>query len=86
MTGLRIAQGRALVCLISGWALRSRVVWVQVHGPIPAGHLIHHVDGNLLNDELSNLACVTPSEHGYLHPRPHRPHRRKNFELECANL
>lgn len=40
-----------------------RVVWTDHNGPIPAGHEIHHVDHDTLNNDPSNLACVPRSEH-----------------------
>lgn len=40
-----------------------REIWKAAHGPIPRGHHIHHRDGDPLNNELDNLACVSPGEH-----------------------
>lgn len=42
-------------------------VWKEAHGPIPAGKIIHHKDGNPLNNKLSNLSCVTRTEHDECH-------------------
>ena len=36
-------------------------VWERVHGPIPAGHCIYHVDKNPTNNALENLA-ILPKE------------------------
>jgi hypothetical protein len=33
-----------------------------VHGPVPPGHCIIRIDGNIYNNELSNLAIVTRAE------------------------
>lgn len=38
-------------------------IWKAAHGPIPEGHHIHHVDHDPLNNDLSNLACITAAEH-----------------------
>lgn len=46
------------------WELYSRHVWREQRGPIPAGHSIIHVDGDPLNCDVSNLRCVSRSEHG----------------------
>ena len=51
-----------------GYYVRSssrlhREVWKYHHGPIPAGRVIHHADGNPGNNELSNLRLMTNSEH-----------------------
>lgn len=40
-----------------------RAVWSFHHGPIPAGHDIHHLDGDPFNNDLANLALMERSEH-----------------------
>lgn len=40
------------------WQLRSRVVWEEHHGKIPKDHIIVHLDGDGMNDNIDNLACV----------------------------
>ena len=42
-----------------------RVKWEFRHGPIPWDCVIHHRDGNALNNEYSNLECIP----AYLHLR-----------------
>lgn len=37
-------------------------VWVAANGPIPEGYYIDHIDGNPLNDDLSNLRLALPKE------------------------
>lgn len=44
-----------------------RHVWEEAHGPIPDGYVVHHVDGNPLNNHLSNLQLVTRAEHQQIH-------------------
>src|SRR2546422_281808 len=46
-----------------------RDVWEHWNGPIPAGHHIHHRDGNSGNNELSNLELVLASQHMGMHKR-----------------
>lgn len=46
-----------------------REVWKSVNGEIPAGHHIHHKDGNPLNNDISNLECIS----GEQHRAEHRP-------------
>ncbi len=63
-SGWFISEGRCCVRIVSGRLVsRAHVVWVQAHGPIPEGWLIHHEDEDTLNDELSNLRCWTRAEH-----------------------
>lgn len=40
-----------------------RVIWEDNNGPIPEDCIIHHKDGNSLNNDLSNLICVPISDH-----------------------
>lgn len=44
-------------------------VWKDANGvdTVPAGHVIHHVDCNPLNNDPGNLRCVTRKEHARLH-------------------
>jgi predicted DNA-binding protein YlxM (UPF0122 family) len=45
-----------------------REVWEQTHKrPIPNGFLIHHIDGNRLNNHPANLKLMSRSEHSKLH-------------------
>ena len=46
-----------------------RRVWECERGPIPDGYEIHHIDGDGYNNDLSNLMCVTRSEHCRIEPR-----------------
>lgn len=39
-----------------------RVIWELMHGPIPKGMCIDHVDGDGLNNRLENLRVVSLSE------------------------
>lgn len=38
-------------------------IWRHHNGPIPAGHHIHHVDGDHDNNHVSNLVAITEEEH-----------------------
>lgn len=49
------------------WRQRAVVVWESVNGPLPRGHLIHHVDHGTLNDAIENLVCITRREHSREH-------------------
>lgn len=42
-------------------------IWQDAYGPIPAGHEIHHRDGNPINNALENLECLTPEAHAKHH-------------------
>lgn len=46
--------------------MEHRLVWESVHGPIPAGHDVHHVDEDTFNNVVTNLECLTHSAHSTL--------------------
>lgn len=46
-----------------GYSYLHADIWKSVNGPIPYGYVIHHVDGNTENNNISNLACITQKEH-----------------------
>ena len=41
---------------------RHRVIWHYFNGDIPDDKQIDHIDGNKLNNSISNLRCVSPSQ------------------------
>lgn len=43
-----------------------RATWAAAYGPIPAGMVIHHINGDTSDDRLENLACMTRQEHNRL--------------------
>lgn len=44
-----------------------RYIWEKEFGKIPAGKILHHIDGNKLNNNLYNLKLLDRSEHTKLH-------------------
>lgn len=40
-----------------------RAVWEYYNGTIPAGWQVHHIDGDIDNNDISNLECLPRSEH-----------------------
>lgn len=44
-----------------------RYIWEKHNGAIPKGYHIHHIDGNRLNNDISNLAMLIASEHESYH-------------------
>ena len=44
-----------------------RAVWTYYFGEIPDGYVVHHIDGNKENNDISNLTIMTNAEHRKLH-------------------
>ena len=47
--------------------LLHRLIWEDHNGPIPEGYVIHHIDENKLNNDISNLELMLWSEHNSHH-------------------
>ena len=45
-----------------------RQIYEDTYGEIPPNHVVHHRDGNYLNNAIENLECITQAEHLRLHP------------------
>lgn len=47
----------------NGFHMRAhRLIWEVVHGPIPDGMQINHINGIKTDNRIANLELVTPSE------------------------
>lgn len=46
---------------------RHRIVWEAANGPIAAGHMIHHINGDNRDNRVENLMDLTRSEHHLVH-------------------
>lgn len=44
------------------WEYLARYTWKQHHGEIPVGHNIIHIDGDTMNCNIENLACISRRE------------------------
>ena len=44
-----------------------RLIWEKENGKIPEGLIVHHKDGNKLNNSIENLELLTRNEHSKLH-------------------
>lgn len=49
------------------WKKLHHFVWENAGGEIPLGMYLHHKDGNRINNKLSNLKLISPSEHSKIH-------------------
>lgn len=46
-----------------------REIWKFYRGPIPKGYVVHHKDGDFLNNTIENLECLSEKEHNKHHQR-----------------
>ena len=56
-----------------------RFVWMLAHGEIPEGHHIHHRNHDRSDNQLSNLECISSTDHA-------RHHYHKRTGLRASQL
>jgi hypothetical protein len=56
-----------------------QAVWEFHNGPIPEGHHVHHKDENTLNNDISNLECLSNKEHRRSHWTPEDAERARKM-------
>ena len=47
--------------------LLHRYVWIKHNGKIPKGYVVHHIDENKDNNDMSNFELMTNYEHSKMH-------------------
>ena len=60
----------------TSWFYAHRLIWEHVHGPIPAGMSIDHINGDRADNRISNLRLVTHQEN--IRYRDERKRQKKN--------
>lgn len=63
-----------------------RVVWEFFNGPIPADKMIDHIDGDKLNNALSNLRLATAKENARYARQMRSPWSHKGEDVVGAKL
>lgn len=48
------------------WALKQRVIYEKLYGPIPKGKVVSFLDGDFNNFDPDNLILIDQAENGYL--------------------
>lgn len=61
--------------------LMHRYVWSYYNGDIPKGYVIHHKDSNRGNNDITNLECLSNSQHSYYHGT-NKPKERLEKDIE----
>ena len=59
---------------------QHRLLWEQVHGAIPEGFVIHHLNGIKNDNRLENLACLPVAAHSG--PAIHKAYKSRIRQLE----
>jgi len=57
--------------------LMHRYVWEYYNGEIPCGYVIHHIDADKTNNDISNLECLPNKDHSTMHGKNKSPERLK---------
>lgn len=50
----------------TGKTLANEIV-TRILGNIPVGYIVHHIDGNPFNNDISNFLVISAKDHGSLH-------------------
>jgi hypothetical protein len=45
------------------WKIYSQWLWEKRRGKIPSGLIVHHLDGDSMNDRIKNYGLVTRAQH-----------------------
>ena len=53
----------------SKWRELARWTWEQEFGPLKSGDVVHHINGNSLDDRLDNLIAIPRTDHPIFHSR-----------------
>lgn len=51
--------------------LVHRLVYERAHGPIPPGWVVHHIDHDKQNNDLTNLVAMSRADHSAHHNDKH---------------
>jgi hypothetical protein len=66
--------------------LKHRFIWTYFNGPVPADVEIDHIDGDKLNNKLSNLQLLTHAENIRKHYRENNTSGRVRMVCPAGNV
>ncbi len=67
---------------------KHHIIWENINGEIPHGHVVIFKDNNPLNSDISNLVCMSKREHLYVNKAGHGklPAEFKETAISIAKL
>ena len=73
-------NGYKIICVNNRQVLEHRYLWEQINGPLPKSWIIHHMNGNRLDNCLENLAAMPRKQHSPT--KIIEPFKKRIIELE----
>jgi hypothetical protein len=58
-----MGRGYVAVKTEAGWQYEHRAIWEAAYGPLPKGHVVHHINGDKHDNRIENLMAGTQAEH-----------------------
>ena len=65
---IKVGTGRARYAPL-GWMEQAKSVWINHHSFLRDGDVVHHINGNSLDDSLENLIAIPRAIHPQIHSR-----------------
>jgi hypothetical protein len=62
-------KDRRFIKTKAGWLMYANWLWAREYGALHTGDVVHHLDGNSMNDTPGNLIAVPRAIHPGLHSR-----------------
>ena len=74
--GLKYTVANGYYTSTVGRKLLHRWIWDLHNGPIPKGFDIHHIDGDTLNNDITNLRLMSHGDHRAIHQKKEWPDKK----------
>ncbi len=64
----------------------ARILWADIHDPISEGQVIHHVDGNPMNNDVGNLRMLGRGFHTHIHQKGGEYGYQERLDFKAAEI